>query len=133
MAILSPDSLSRAVSFVDLNDALLVTQKRAGKERHVEESLAEHQSESEAPAPGDEHKDILIDDVEVTGRPRPPPSTPHDETEAAVAADLAEDELNETGLGVVPAGSEKKKKKKKKSSGANKKPKPTGFEGWFQQ
>jgi len=131
MAVHSPHNLSRAVSFVDLTAALLKSQNSPFKMHYSREGLLACRSEIASTL----NHDVAKASAEDAGCPKPPPSTPHDPTTTTndqvnqTAADLAEFELNESGVQIVPEGSGALKKKKKKSSGINKKPKPTGFEG----
>ena len=134
-------SLSRAVSSLDLNAALAATQKTLRDGCYSTADLLKLRPMSEEAGQDVETKapeGILTPPDMVM--PKPPPPTPEDthsidavvanDAAGEIADDLAEDELNEAGIQVVPAGSEApKKKKKKKKSGANKKAKPTGFEG----
>lgn len=125
-------SLSRAVSSLDLNAALAATQKKLRDGSYSPAELLKLRSGSEECEKEDDQdkpsKAGILTPPDLTC-PNPPPPTPEvTHSIDSVANDLAEDDLNEQGIQVVPAGSEAKKKKKSKSK-ANKKPKPTGFEG----
>lgn len=125
MAIHESPSLSRAVSFVDLNAALLATQKTPREGCYGREEMLTLRPKADSSVHAGERSGVVSPGAENADYPNPPPSTPHDPT----AADLAEIDLEEQGIQIVPPGSEASKEKKKKSSRANKKPKPTGFEG----
>lgn len=130
-------SLSRAVSSLDLNAALTATQKKLQDGTYTAAELLtlrpkteECEKEGDQDGPSKPSGDGILTPPDISC-PNPPPPTPEvTHSIDSVANDLAEDELNEAGIQMVPAGSEAKtKKKRSKRSGANKKAKPTGFEG----
>jgi hypothetical protein len=131
-------SLSRAVSHVDLEAALIASQQDSPNPIKKTQNLTvrpkspqprEDEKSSNADAQAENGADPITSPQHPIAPPVTPAETNYDNENNDTAHVDAKDDLNELGIQVVPEGSEVSKKKKKKSSGKNKKPKPTGFEG----
>lgn len=132
-------SLSRAVSHVDLEAALLASQQDTSNPTKKIQDLTvrpksprpqEDKKSSDMDLQAENGSDAVISPQHPIAPPVTPAETNYDNENNETTHVDAKDDLNELGIQVVPAGAEAPKKKKK-SSGKNKKAKPTGFEGMF--
>jgi hypothetical protein len=132
MASPEDDELSRAVSSLDLNEALTASQNERKGPRYSKDELLSLQPEIEKHPEHVEVAEIGSDGVMTPPSqacPRPPPPTPEDANKLAAASN-GEDVIAADNVELV-AGEEPKEKKKSKGSGKNKKAPATGFEGLF--
>lgn len=131
MASPEDGELSRAVSSLDLNEALTASQNERKGLRYSKDELLSLRREIEKHPDHVEVAEIGLDGVMTPPSqtcPRPPPPTPEDANKLAAASN-GEGAMTADNVELVTGEDPKKKKKKSKSSGGNKKAPATGFEG----
>ena len=135
MASPEDGELSRAVSYLDLNEALTASQNECEGPRYSKDELLRLRPEIEKHPEHVEVAEIDLDGVMTPPSqtcPGPPPPTPEDANKLAAASN-GEGAIAANNVELVTGEGPKKKKKKKKnkSSGEKKKAPATGFEGFF--